>query len=212
MPQAILAVRVPSHIWLGDLTREYPEATFRILAALPDAESGIAMAEITADDVDAVLADMEAYDEVTHLEVIGRPDSTALVQFETSQPLLLMPLRESGALLDLPFEICDGRANWTVSATHERLSSLGEELRALNINFEVESINQQKETAQLLTKRQENLLETAVEEGYYDTPRGCTLTELAEAVGIAKSTASETLHRAESQIVKDFVEDVDIVG
>lgn len=209
MPKAVLTVRVPGHIWLGDLTREYPTATFRILAALPDEDSGIAMAEITADDVDDVLAAMEAYDEVTHLEVLGQPDSTALVQFETTQPLLLMPLRESGALLDLPFEIRDGRANWSVSATHDRLSSLGQELRALNIDFEVESINQEKQTAQLLTDRQESLLETAVEEGYYDTPRGCTLTELADAVDIAKSTASETLHRAESQIIKEYVGDVE---
>lgn len=211
MPQAVLTVRVPDHVWLGGLTREYPTATFRILAALPDEDSGIAMAEITDDDVDAVLAAMEAYDEVTHLEVLGRPDSTALVQFETSQPLLLMPLRESGALLDLPFVIRDGRANWTVSATHDRLSALGRELRALNIDFEVEAINQQKQTGQLLTDRQASLLETAVEEGYYDTPRDCTLTELAEGVGIAKSTASETLHRAESQIIKEYVGDVDVV-
>lgn len=212
MPQAILTVRIPGHVWLGSLTREYPAATFRILAALPGENSGVAMAEITAEDVDALLADMEAYDEVTRLEVLGRPDSTALVQFETSQPLLLIPLQESGALLDLPFEIRDGQAHWTVSATHDRLSALGQELRALNIDFEVESIYQQKETAQTLTDRQESLLEAAVEEGYYDTPRTCTLTELAETVDIAKSTASETLHRAESKIIKEFVEDIDVVG
>ncbi|WP_231512997.1 MULTISPECIES: helix-turn-helix domain-containing protein [Haloferax] len=33
--------------------------------------------------------------------------------------------------------------------------------------------------------------------GAYDNPRGCTLTELAEAFGINKSAASGIPHRAE---------------
>jgi predicted DNA binding protein len=49
------------------------------------------------------------------------------------------------------------------------------------------------------------LLRTAVERGYYDTPRRCTLTELAEALDMAKSTCSETLHRAEGKITKQFL-------
>jgi predicted DNA binding protein len=44
-----------------------------------------------------------------------------------------------------------------------------------------------------------------VERGYYDTPRTCTLTELADHLGIAKSTASERLHRAEGAIIRAFV-------
>ena len=50
-----------------------------------------------------------------------------------------------------------------------------------------------------------DLLGTAIERGYYDTPRTCTLTELADAVGLAKSTTSEKLHRAEEKVVKEFL-------
>jgi hypothetical protein len=56
----------------------------------------------------------------------------------------------------------------------------------------------------LLTDQQRNLLVTAVEMGYYDTPRESTLTEVATAVDLAKSTASVTLHRAEERVVKEF--------
>jgi hypothetical protein len=42
-------------------------------------------------------------------------------------------------------------------------------------------------------------------DGYYDTPRDCPLTELADELEIAKSTCSGTLHRAEETIVKRFV-------
>nr|WP_265472954.1 helix-turn-helix domain-containing protein [Halohasta litchfieldiae] len=63
-------------------------------------------------------------------------------------------------------------------------------------------------TSQLLSEKQQELVLEAVDRGYYDTPRDCTLTELADAVGIAKSTCSETLHRAEETIIEHFIEDL----
>jgi len=39
---------------------------------------------------------------------------------------------------------------------------------------------------------------------YYDTQREVSLSELANEFGIAKSTCSEVLHRAEGTIVKEF--------
>lgn len=207
MPRALLTISVPERLWLGEFTRQYPDATFTILTAFPVADSGVALAEITADDLDAVLSDMEAREEITELDLLGRPDSKALVQFETADPLLLVPIKESGALLDLPFEVRDGEVHWEVTASRGRLSELGDQLRLLDIDFVVESVTQLVETDRLLTERQSKLVEAAVEEGYYDTPRNCTLTDLADSVGIAKSTASETLHRAEEKIIKKFAED-----
>jgi predicted DNA binding protein len=52
------------------------------------------------------------------------------------------------------------------------------------------------------------VLLTAVECGYYDTPRECSLTELAGELGVAKSTCSETLHRIEEVVVKRFVREL----
>ena len=197
---------------MGRLTRRHPDAEFRILTAFPDGDHGVAMAEVTADQLEEVLRDMSDCEEVVDLELLGQPGPGALVQFETSEPLLLVPVRKSGALLDLPFEVQDGHASWDVTATRDRLSTLGDQLRTLGISFEVESVTQQVEPDRLLTDRQSTLVETAVENGYYDTPRDCTLTDLAEAVGIAKSTASETLHRAEGKIIKQFVDEVELTA
>jgi predicted DNA binding protein len=49
------------------------------------------------------------------------------------------------------------------------------------------------------------LLAMAVERGYYDTLRECSLTELANELGIAKSTCSEISHHAEGEVIKQFV-------
>jgi len=61
----------------------------------------------------------------------------------------------------------------------------------------------------LLTDRQRELLLAAVDAGYYDTPRECSLTDLATELDMAKSTVSETLHRAEGTIIEEFVADLD---
>ena len=108
----------------------------------------------------------------------------------------------------MPFTLADGEARWEVTAPQKRLSALGQQLEEFGIPFRVERVSQHVETEQLLTQSQLELIQAAVEHGYYDTPRDCSLTDLAEAVGIAKSTCSETLHRAEEKIVKEFVEEL----
>lgn len=206
MPRATLTLTIPGGVWIGDLSRQYPTAQFRILAAMPNEGTGVGLTEVTSDELDGVLAEMRAEDAVVRLDVLQRRDETALVQFETTTPLLLAALRESGVPLETPFDLTDGSLTWEVTAAHERLSALGRQLESFGIPFTLDRLRQQVDDGSLLTDRQAAVLRTAVEQGYYDTPRTCTLTELADALGVAKSTCSETLHRAEGTVVKRFVE------
>ncbi|WP_424002898.1 helix-turn-helix domain-containing protein [Haloarcula salina] len=207
MPHAELTLTIPEEIWIGDVSRTYDEATFRILAALPGEDSGVGLAEVTSADLPAVLRDIEGRNSVTSMEILSHRDDRALIQFETSMPLLLFPVQGSGIPLEMPFTLSDGQAVWEISAPQERLSELGEQLEEFGIPFDVDRIQQHLESEQLLTESQLELVEAAIDAGYYDTPRDCSLTELAERVGIAKSTCSETLHRAEEKILKEFVAD-----
>ncbi|SDN10786.1 Predicted DNA binding protein, contains HTH domain [Halogranum gelatinilyticum] len=207
MPQANLTITVPEGIWIGDLSRAHPDASVRILAAHTDGDGGVGLAEITAPDLPAVVADIETHDSVTELDLLERYDQTVLVQFETTMPLLLFPMQDSGVPLTMPFTIEEGTAEWEITAPQHRLSELGDQLEEFGIPFTVNEVHQYVEPEQLLTDRQLTLVRTAVEQGYYDTPRQCSLTDLADELGLAKSTCSETLHRAEETIVKRFVED-----
>jgi hypothetical protein len=209
MPQASLTVTIPDGVWIGDVSRAHPEASVRILAALTGEESGVGLVEVTAADLADVVADVRSSDSVTELEVLQRSAKTALLQFETTMPLLLLPVQDSGVPLEMPFTIRDGRAEWEVTAPQHRLSELGEQLEEFGIPFTVNEVRQRVEAEDLLTDRQLSLVYAAAERGYYDTPRRCSLTDLAEAVGLAKSTCSETLHRAEERIVKRFLDGVD---
>jgi predicted DNA binding protein len=207
MPRAKLEITVPDTVWIGELSARYPDAQFEILTAFPRDAGGIALCEISGPDIKSVVFDMDEYDAVTAVDLLERTDDSALVQFETSNPMLLFPVRNAGTPLELPFTVADGTVTWEVTAARDRLSTLADQLREFGIEFDVISVQQEIETDQLLTPKQLELIQTAVREGYYDTPRGCTLTELADEVDIAKSTCSETLHRAEEKVVKEFVDE-----
>jgi predicted DNA binding protein len=52
------------------------------------------------------------------------------------------------------------------------------------------------------------VIRTAVEEGYYNTPRRCTQKDIAEKLGIKQGTVAEHLQYAESIIINSWAEQV----
>ncbi|WP_323190699.1 helix-turn-helix domain-containing protein [Halostella sp. PRR32] len=208
MPQAKLTLSIPEKTWIGDLSRSYSEARVRIVAALAGEASGVGLAEISSPNLPDLIGEMTAYDEVTDVDLLQEYENEALIQFETTMPLLLFAVQDSGVPLEMPFDIVDGEAEWTLTAPQDRLSQLGEQLDAFGVSYTVDYVQQTIESGQLLTDHQLELVRTAVEVGYYDTPRTSSLTELAETLDIAKSTCSETLHRAEEKIVKQYLDEI----
>jgi len=53
---------------------------------------------------------------------------------------------------------------------------------------------------------QREILNVAVERGYFETPREVTLDELADELGLPRSTASYRLRRATAELAKRFVD------
>ncbi len=56
-----------------------------------------------------------------------------------------------------------------------------------------------------LTSRQREALVAAVEAGYFDIPRSCTLAELGERLGVSQNAASERLRRGVETLVENTV-------
>jgi hypothetical protein len=205
MPYAKLTIDLPEVVWIGEVSRAFPAATFRVLSAMPSGDAGFGLLEIESESVPAILDAVEAQAGVSSVQLMRRADDTGIVQFETSEPLLLLSIRESGAPIELPLTIRDGTAVIELTASRDRLSAFGQQLERFGMTYTLDRVYDALGTPDLLTDQQRRLLVAAVERGYYDTPRECTLTELAESVDLAKSTASVTLHRAEERVIKEFV-------
>ncbi len=208
MAQATLSLTMPEEVWIQQISTDYPESTFRVLAAVPGSESGFALVRIAGSSVPEVIEDMNDHPQLTELTLAQWSDNEATVHFETTAPLLLFSSRESGMPIELPVEIQDGEAKIEVTGSRERLAELAEQLEHFGLQYRIEHVRERLHESQLLSERQLEVVVAAVDEGYYDTPRRCSLTDLADHLDIAKSTCSETLHRAEEAIVKRFVEDL----
>ncbi|MFB6104417.1 MAG: helix-turn-helix domain-containing protein [Halobacteriaceae archaeon] len=207
MPRAVLSLTIPGGIWIGTVSQNHPDAQFQVLAATANDDGGVALAELFADDPAALIREIDAADSVTDLEVLEADGDSVLLQIETQISVFLESARRSGVPIETPFTVQDGEIRWELTVSRERLAALRDELLDAGISFEVESVYQEIDSDQLLTDRQWTVLTTALDQGYYDTPRTCTQEEIADAVGLAKSTCSETLHRAEERIIKRLVVD-----
>ena len=208
MPQANLRIKIPDDLWIGDLSREFSGTTFQIQSARSADGVGVALVELRGPGAGEVVDALDDCRTVTDCEEFHREDGRALVQIEASNPLLLFPVEAAAVPLQMPFEIRDGTVSWELITTGDRLSTLAEQLEAFGVEYEVERVQPQIGFERLLTEKQARVVEAALETGYYDSPRTCTLTELAEQLDMAASTCSETLHRAEERIVKRFDSEV----
>lgn len=150
------------------------------------------------------LSDIEAHPDVGQFDTVDQQEDGTIVQLETLEPAVLSAASRAGTPLTYPATVNGGTLIATVVGTHAAISSLGEQLRAGGVGFEVAYIQPNHDGSRILTDRQEEVLFTAIERGYYESPRESTLTEVAEELGIAKSTCSATLQRAEGAIIEAF--------
>lgn len=205
MPQARLTVTLPEESWVGATTRANPEATLRVLAVVPTEVGGVGLLDVRATDPAGLVAALADWDDVT-VEPIEVGADRALARFETSTPDILRTVRDAGAAPELPVVIREGRARVDVTAPHDRLAELHDRLDAAGLTYEVTHVRDAPTPEGVLTDRQRAILELAVDRGYYETPARCTLADLAGEVGVAKSTVSETLSRAEGHVVAWFLD------
>lgn len=208
MPRAKLSIRMPEMAWIARLSRRHPEARFRVLAAISVDEGGAGLLQITAEDPGRIAAEVGEFDTVTSVDRLETSDDVAIVEFRTGTPMLLLSAREAGLPLRPPVDIQAGVASVWVTGSAERLSAFADRLEQYGMTLEVEKVTSDVDPSSLLTDRQREVVEAAIELGYYDTPRRCSMGELANALGVAQSTCSETLHRAEGAIVRAFVEEL----
>lgn len=204
MPRASLSIDIPEGAWVEEVSKKYPGATFRVLSAFAADDHGFGVVEVEANgELTGLVKDISEHEAIADIEVLWNEGNDALLQFETRRPMMLLAARQSNIPVRMPFEIQDGVGNWELTTSRERLSELSSVFDNMGINYEIEYVRG-IESEEFLTDKQRSVMETALGMGYYDTPREASLSDVADELGIAKSTCSETIHRAEEKLVKDF--------
>lgn len=191
--------------WLAGVSTEFADAEFEILTSQPVDDDVLELVEVTTSDVDAIVRRFDDAPEARSYEVLHSDDGMVLIQLVFPMPSTYEARRAMGILPRFPITIRDGWAFGEQTTSQEQLSELTTELAAAHIPYEILSVTHSYDSNSLLTERQWEVVTEAVERGYYDSPRRCTLVELAETLGVNQSAVSGVLHRAEGRIIEEFV-------
>lgn len=191
--------------WLANLSIEHPYTEFQLLSSHPTDDGLLGVIEIRGPKTDNIVRCFEDDPEVRSHDVLHSDDRSVLIRALTPAPEGYRANRTSGTPPNFPARMQNGWLHTELTASHERLSQFTDELTAADIPYRIQSLTQSHDSTELLTDRQAEFITEAVERGYYDSPRGCTLTDLAAAFDVNKSAASGILHRAEGRIIKEFV-------
>lgn len=110
----------------------------------------------------------------------------------------------------------DGMAAWFVECTRDEALALMESLQLTRDKGSTASKAQCRLayvdwTTAPLSRRQMEVLSTAVAMGYYEIPHRTDLRTLAKATGVSLGSAAELLRRAEATVLKHYV-DANLMG
>jgi DNA-binding CsgD family transcriptional regulator len=123
----------------------------------------------------------------------------------------LLSLSDRFALIvDTPIEFTPrGGLLVTIVGTHDMLRGALETIPN-DVHVTIRQVGRyspgNRDMLSLLTTRQREVFERAVESGYYEIPRRLNQTELAELLGCAPSTVDEHLRKAESKLLSGLVD------
>ena len=156
---------------------------------------------------------MENSEFVVDYLVSGEERWTAVSQLKPTETLqrMLERQRELDLIIETPIHFNgDGSLRVTYLGTDPTFRELvrqGEE--GLSLGFEVvetgEYDPEKTSFTRSLTARQREVLEAAVEVGYYRVPRESTLDDVAAVLGIAPTTAGDHLRKVEERVFTTLV-------
>ena len=205
MIKAKLRVRLPDDTWISEVSRAFPDATFRLLAGLRTEEGAVELDEMVADAPGAAADAVAEHPSVDSSQLLDVGDDTALVRYETTETRLYEFAEALSLSLEYPIVVREGWFEFEFTGRREALDRFREVVEGADREYELLSVVGDDETDGLLTDRQREVLEAAVREGYYEVPRECTLADLAATLDVDKSTASGVLRRGEARVLEWFL-------
>lgn len=205
MISARIRAQLPAGIWVSDVSQAFPDATFRLLSGVRADETAIELGEATGKQPSSIGDAIVAHDSTVTFDPLERTEDRLLAKYETKDTVLYELVAASSLPVEYPVVVQDGWYELDITGTRTEFEQLRELLEASGRPYELLSLVHGVATTELLTGRQQEVLDTALREGYYQVPRDCTLADVAETLDVNKATVSRILRRGESQLVTRFL-------
>jgi len=204
MIRASLVIRDAS-CWAENVARA-SNVAINVHACTPssDAQSVQNWVEILAENEKIDMIKNQISSQVISSELTKVKDGKALGVVVTSKCMAAEALRDLTCTVTSHAVETDGSiklellasSKETIQQVIERFHNKGAEVSVLKLTSNVQDDK--------LTDRQEQILRTALEMGYFEYPRKIRQKALADACGVASSTLAEILRRAERNIIAEI--------
>ena len=202
MPQATLKIK--SNEALVALSERHPDAEFSVRGAWPANGKLRVLIETSTVALPSLEKTLSAVPTLTEAEIRYEAEERLLFEVSTPMPEPHGAMAESGIVPSFPLQLEGGWFVGDLTASREQLSAFRDELETAGIEYQLVSVSETEQSANTLTARQQEVVEQAIEHGYYESPRQCTLTDLAEVLDVNKSVVSRILQRAEKHIMTSY--------
>ena len=205
MLEAILAIETPVE-WKQELMSKY-HAKISILDCLPYQDEGnrdLVEIEVEEQYVNMDLSDVKKNPEVdlVDLTVVDRGRIKGAVA--TNKCVACCSMVGSEAFLLESAMDKDGKKIWRLLATEkETIRTIIADLEDHRYIVELRKLTS-VDVDELMTSRQEDILQIAYERGYFDYPKRISLRDLAAMFDISISTLSEMLRKGQRKIMEEY--------
>jgi len=196
---------LPEDLWVTEVSTSFPEATLRLLTGVPRGDRAFELGEVRAENAGIVADTIRNHPDISAYDELFAGDQRAIAQYEADEKGLYEFLWESSLPPEFPITVEDGEMEFDLTATQEQFDAFGRALDETGRQYELVTLVHTREQDTLLTDRQRECLTVAQQHGYFDVPRECSLSELADILGVDKSTASVTIRRGTARVVEQFL-------
>ncbi|WP_440991751.1 helix-turn-helix domain-containing protein [Haloarchaeobius baliensis] len=203
--RARFRMTLPPEMWISEVSRANPGATYRLLTGAAVEGRSLELGEVLADDARRAAEAVRDHPDVVAFDLLFVDEGRALSRYESTERRLYEFLGESSLPPLFPVVVEDGRMTFDVAATQAQFDAIGATLDEREFQYELLTVVHSDASDDVLTERQRECLRTARAAGYFEVPRRCTLADVADQLDVDKSTASVTLRRATERVLDQFL-------
>ena len=210
MIEATLAVNM-GESWIRDVLVKH-KVTIKFLGWLPesgDSKAGKSLIEIRGkeEDIKSIPDTLKENPFICKLQISKVGKASILGAIEVNNCAICRAVQGTDCFLTHGVTTEDGSLLLKIMAGERkslrdfifRLEEDGCEVRIISLR--------DPEKEDILTERQEEILRTAYEMGYFEYPKKVSIKELAERLNMSISTLSETLRKSEKKVLEYYFSD-----
>lgn len=199
---ALVSVELPDACWCQKFERAQQAESIQIESFVPTGpDERVELVSLTTPEEENVgrLEDLPC---VGSCEELYRDDESIELRLHSQGPCPIQQLVEATHLTPrFPIDVNGQNGEVLIVGCRDRIRAAVDSLENGRWAVELDRLERFQPEDDDLTSHQEEVLKVAVDAGYYDYPRDENLTGLAEKLGVAKSTLSQTLSTIESKLI-----------